>query len=302
MTSSGAALPGSLGAPSFASWRCSAKLQISVLSVLINGQSDRVVVGLVAPASTLGQFGIGSQFAEAGRLVGAAALTPMISRLSVRKGEGDDETLAAEFGRLNRAWLMAIIGATGIAVASAYPLIAGWLGKGYREAIGFAVILVLGSGMSLLPGTRLAYLRATNNVGVEAWVGTVTTAMNVALTVPLAVLFGPTGVVLGTLGAYTAGAAYYFHRFREYAPRAPALPLAALARAGISAAVAGACSLGWGILMIRLLPAGVALVPVVAGTAAAFALYLWLATGVRPSRAGVRAWLAPGSQAPAVGA
>ena len=57
----------------------SARLQATVLSELINWQSDKLVVGLVAPVATVGQLGIGSQFADGGRVLSGAALSPIQS-------------------------------------------------------------------------------------------------------------------------------------------------------------------------------------------------------------------------------
>ena len=261
----------------------SAKLQVSVLSLLINGQSDKVVVGLVAPAATVGQLGIATQASEAGRLVGAAGLVPMISRLSAHAGARDEPRLVAEYERLNRLWLIAVIGATTIAAATLHPLISGWLGDGYGEAVLLGEFLVVAYGVSLLPGTRIAYLRATNRVGLEAQLGAVTIALNILFTVPLALAFGARGVVAGTLAAYVLGVVFFLWRFERVAPAARATPASALLRAAGIGLALGALALGWGMAMLALLPSGFALVPIVAGVLVALIAYLGAALGVRPT-------------------
>src|SRR4051794_14722263 len=62
------------------------RLQMTVLSTLVNTQTDKLVVGAIASPTTLGLLGIGSQIAEAGRLVGGAALSPLISHMSGTPG------------------------------------------------------------------------------------------------------------------------------------------------------------------------------------------------------------------------
>jgi hypothetical protein len=57
--------------------------------------------------------------------------------------------------------------------------------------------------------------------------------------------------------------------------------------------VAGAAALGWGLLVVEVLPRWIALVLVALGAAAAFAGYAAAATGVRLSAGGVRALLVP---------
>ena len=274
--------------------RYSGKLQVSVLSVLINGQSDRVVVGLVAPAATVGQVGIAAQFSEAGRLVGAAVLTPVISRLSTIHGAGDHRRLHAEFQLLNQLWMLTVMGATLIGVASVYPILTAWLGSGHGQAVEFAMVLVFAYGISLIPGTRVAYLRAINQIGPEVSTGAITLVFNVALTIPLAIIVGPFGVVIGTLVAYVIGAAWLIYRFNSYAP--PVSPIAprVLVRGVIAAALAAAVAAGWGSAMVQVLPAPAALIPVVLGLAAVLIAYLSAVTRQRPSRANLRRWLAGG--------
>ena len=272
-------------------WRFSAKLQVSVLSLIVNNQSDKVVAGLVAPASTVGQLGIATQVAEAMRALGAAALMPMISRLASISGAGDQMSLHATFRRLNTLWLLGLIGAGAIAVASVYPVLSGWLGSGYDDAVLFAEFLSAAAVVGLLGGTRFAYLRATNQIGLEARLGLVVVGLNVVFTIPLAIALGATGVVAGTLAANVLGLAWFVVRFNDVAPPTPPLPIAVLARAGATAAVMGAAALAWGILVVALLPAGFALLPVLAGSAAALLAYVGAMTRRRPTPAAVSAWL-----------
>jgi O-antigen/teichoic acid export membrane protein len=272
-------------------WRFAAKLQVSVLSLLVNNQSDKVVVGLVAPASTVGQLGVATQVAEAIRAVGAAALTPMISRLTAISGTGDERSLHATFRRLNSLWLLGLTGAGAIAVASVYPVLSGWLGSGYGDAAVFAEFLVSAGVISLLGGTRFAYLRAINRIGLEARLGVVVIALNVAFTIPLAIAVGSVGVVAGTLAANVLGLAWFVIRFNDVAPPTPPLPTSILLRAAVIAAAMGALALGWGLAVVALLPAGVALLPVLAGSAAALIAYAAAVARTRPTPTALFAWL-----------
>ena len=88
------------GRPTFASrarvremLHFSAKLQVSAFSMLINGQSDRMVAALVAPAAVVGRLGWPARW-RAGRLVAGALLQPIVSglRRSRRTGIAGDST------------------------------------------------------------------------------------------------------------------------------------------------------------------------------------------------------------------
>jgi O-antigen/teichoic acid export membrane protein len=225
------------------------------------------------------------------RALGAAALTPMISRLTSISGSGDQRLLHATFRRLNSLWLLGLIGAGAIVVASVYPVLSGWLGSGYGDAVLFAEFLVAAAVVGLFGGTRFAYLRATNQIGLEARLGLVVVALNVAFTIPLAVAIGAVGVVAGTLAANVLGLAWFVIRFNDLAPPTPPLPIALLVRAALTGAVMGAASLAWGIAIVALVPAGFALPPVLAGSAVALFAYGRTMTGTRPTPDAVYAWL-----------
>ena len=269
-----------------------ARLQVTVLSLLVNTQTDKLVVGAVASSATLGQLGIGSQVAESGRLVGGAALSPIISRLATAHGSAEPEALVALFARLNRIWMVIVVGATVIGGATLYPLIRGWLGTGHGEAAELGAFLVVAFGVSLTTGPAIAYLRAVGRPTLEARYGLFLVAVNVSLTVVLGFAFGAYGVVGATTAAYVIGTTWFFRQLHGAAPELRHVRLLPPAADAVVAVVAGAAACAFGLAMVALLPSGLALIPVAAGMAAAFVAYLARATGVRPTPGGVRQALA----------
>lgn len=261
----------------------SARLQVSVASLIVNGQSDRVVAGLVAPPATVGQVGIAAQVAEAGRLLAAAPLVPATNRFAALRGTGDERGLHEAFARAEVAWVTVVLGAVAVGTACAAQFVRGWLGEGYGEAEAFATMLVGAYGVNLLVGMRTAYLRATGRVGLESRAGVVLMGLNLGCTVPLAVAFGAAGVVAGTLVAYLAGTAWFVRRFAAAAPEAARLRARdvrrPLALAVPLALVGGAIATG----LVALVPAGWGLLLAVGAAGAAWAAYLALALRVRPA-------------------
>jgi hypothetical protein len=116
-------------------------------------------------------------------------------------------------------------------------------------------------------------------------------ALNVAFTVPLAIAAGSVGVVAGTLAANVLGLTWFVIRFNDVAPPTPPLPTSILLRAVVIAAAMGALALGWGLAVVALLPAGVALLPVLAGSAAALIAYAAAVARTRPTPTALFAWL-----------
>ena len=270
----------------------SARLQVTALAELFNWQSDKVVVGLVAPAATVGQLGIGGQFADGGRLVAGAALAPVQSTFAVAAGARDEAGLRRRFTQLHRLWLLGVFGAAVIGAGALYPLIDAWLGDGYGKAALLGSFLLLGSAAGLATGTGVAYLRAIGKPGLEARYGLVIVGANLLLTIPLAFAAGAVGVVIGTFGAYLAGMCWFFAGLRRYVPISPFRTPAEVFRALGAALLAGAAALGAGLTVNAVLPAGVALPFVALVTLGALALYAALVLGLRPTPAGLRQLLA----------
>jgi O-antigen/teichoic acid export membrane protein len=246
------------------------------------------VVGLVAPAATVGQLGIGAQFADGGRLLAGAALSPVHSEFAHLAGAGDEAGLRRRFGVLHRLWVLGVLGGGVIGAATLPALIEAWLGKGYDEAALLGAALVLAAAAGLSTGTGVAYMRAIGEPGLEARMGPLIVSANLALTIPLAITSGARGVVVGTLLAYVIGAWWFFSRLRRHIPASPLASAGEGVKVVLLALAAGAASLGIGLAAVALLPTGVALIPVAIGLALALALYAVAALGVRPTRSGLR--------------
>jgi O-antigen/teichoic acid export membrane protein len=259
----------------------SAKLQLSALTVLINGQSDRVVAGLVAPAVTVGRLGVAGQVAEAGRLVAGALLQPVVSRLSSIAALGDRGRLDREYRRLSRVWIVAMTGATAVGLGLLHPLLLSWLGPGYGQAVLFGALLVVAYGFNIVTGIGSAYLRATGAVGIEARTGVLMVGLNLLFTIPLALALGALGVVLGTLAANVLGTTWFFWRLHKLVNLDLPAPGRAL-RVIALAAVAGATTLAAGSLAASSLPRFVAMAPVGLVAAICLGAYLVAALGLRP--------------------
>jgi O-antigen/teichoic acid export membrane protein len=277
------ALRGLAGRPMLASrsefgamMRFSLPLQATALADLLNQQSDKIVVALTATLVTVGQLGIGAQFADGGRLVAAAALGPLISTLAVAAGARDRELLVERFISIHRMWVLGLVGVGVVAVGALDPLIEAWLGPLHHEAAVLGAILVLATVIGLTTGSGAAYLRAIGQPGLEAHYGILVLCANTALTVPLAIAVGARGVVLGTLGAYLAGALWFFSRLARAVPVSPVRDGRDAAGAVATALVAGAVTLLLGRLAVAAVPGRLALVPVLAVALVMLAAYATL--------------------------
>ena len=268
----------------------SARVQMSALATFANNQSDKLILGVIAPATTVGQLGIGSQAAESGRVVAASALNPLVTRMSLMYGHEPD-ALPALYRRLHRLWLLTVMGATVIALATLQPLIEGWLGSGHDEAALFGGFLVFAFGVNLLTGVPGVYLRAVGQPGLEARYSALLVAVNVVASIVLGIAVGAYGVVGATAFAYVVGTAWFFTRVRGQVPAMPLREIGSLAVIAASLVVTAAAAFAWGLAANALLPRGVALPVVALGMGAALVVHLTVTTGVRPTPANARALL-----------
>jgi O-antigen/teichoic acid export membrane protein len=275
--------------------RFSLPLQAAAVADLVNAQSDKIVVGLVATLATLGQLGIGAQFADGGRLLASAALGPIASTLAVTAGAGDHGVLRTRFAELHRLWVLSVLGAGLVGAMALQPLIEAWLGGGHDEAALLGGVLVLATTAGLATGSGAAYLRALGRPGLEARYGVLVLVVNLLLTIPLALAAGARGVVLGTLGAYLIGGLWFSTRLARQVPVVPFRDRRDAAIAVGAAVAAGGAALVFGMLAVAILPGRAALPVVAAGALAAMAAYAAVVLGVRPTRRGLKQWLAGAS-------
>jgi len=275
--------------------RFSLPLQAAAVADLINAQGDKIVVGLVAALATVGQLGIGAQFADGGRLLAAAALGPIVSTLAVTAGAGDVSLLRTRFAELHRLWVLGVLGAGLVGAMVLQPLIEAWLGGGHDEAALLGGVLVLATAAGLATGSGAAYLRALGRPGLEARYGLIVVGVNLLLTIPLALAAGARGVVLGTLGAYVVGGLWFSVRLARYVPVVPFRDRRDGAVAVGAALAAGGVALLVGSLAVAILPGRAALPFVAAGALGAIAGYAAVVLGVRPTRRSLRQWIAGAS-------
>lgn len=260
----------------------SMRLQGAVLATLLNTQTDRVVIGIVAPATTVGQAGVATQVADAGRFLGYAAFNPIMSRMAVAYGAGGLEALDPLLARQRRLWTIGLLGAMAVGIGATPPAIGAWLGSGYGEAAIFACLLIAGYGIGLLPSPAFGYLRAVGRPGLEGLYGVVTVAVNLVATVVLGVAIGALGVVLATAFAYAVSTLWVTRRARRLVPASTDAPIHAVrVFAGMAIAALLTYAAGEGLLAVA--PRWLAFFGLAVVAAAMLVLYLTALAGLRPA-------------------
>ncbi|WP_371667388.1 polysaccharide biosynthesis C-terminal domain-containing protein [Streptomyces sp. NBC_00289] len=258
-------------------WHYAVRMQLSGFTVFLNGEIDALVVAALLPVRYVGIYAAGYQVANALRSLPLYAFPPILTRMThvftVRGLAG----AVREFHVLQPRWLPAVLTYGVVTTAAVGLAVQVWLGPAL--ALSGAVAAVLLSGYSVqvaLTGIRTCFVRAIGRPGYETRYSWCSTVINLALTVPLTLMFGVVGVVLATSVGIMAGSVYFVVLCRRLAGlrerRLPRRWLLATLPAALVAVLGNLLVLRLGLHGV--LPLLLAGLPVLAGLAAATALLL----------------------------
>lgn len=198
------------------------RMQLSALTGFVNTQMDALVIAAVLPVRYVGLYTIGMQAAAAVRSLPLYAFAPLLTRLTTLFRNAGRQPAAAEFERLERSWLPAVLGYGVVAVAAIGFSVPVWLGDRYVLSGVVAVVLLAGYMVHVgLTGMRTCYVRAIGRPGLETRYSSIWTAGNTVLTVPSTLLAGVVGVVSATAVTGVLASVYFVSLCR----RSEGLPL-----------------------------------------------------------------------------
>jgi O-antigen/teichoic acid export membrane protein len=195
--------------PSGAVWQTfksqSANLQIVALVNATNAQADRFLLLPFAPLSWIGAYALGSRMAAALRSFPLAAFAPLVARGSaVHTTEGLDGVRDVYTGALRvvagygTPILLGLYGAM-------YPAVLAWLGTDFTVSATAALVLGCFYAVNIATGPGTALALGCGRSEIDRDFNLLGMALNLGLTPPLGMAFGPWGVVAATgLGLVTS--------------------------------------------------------------------------------------------------
>jgi O-antigen/teichoic acid export membrane protein len=225
--------------------RYGSRVQVTTLTAVVNLELDRfVLAGRFGPA-VAGGFELGSRVAGLFRLVPSLVLVALFPMAVTESTRRDPEWLG-QFYLFVTKWLGAgtIVMAGGF-VAAADPAVRAWLGAEERYAVMAIVVLVPAYTVTMLAGAIGILVRLEGRPGLETTYAVISVVVNLAVTWPFLVLWGPVGVPLATAVGIVVGVAYFvlaYHRRVRQSLR----PFLAVTVPPVLAACVGAAA-GWSI-------------------------------------------------------
>lgn len=191
-------------------WTYALRMQLSGFTVFLNGEIDALVIAALLPVRYVGVYAVGYQAANALRSLPLYAFPPLLTRMTHVFAAHGLPGAVREFHVLQPRWLPLVLSYGVVTTSVVGVAVQVWLGPDL--ALGGVVATVLLAGYALqvaFTGMRTCFVRAIGRPGLETRYSWCATAVNLVLTVPLALLLGVVGVVVATAIGITVGSAYF---------------------------------------------------------------------------------------------
>jgi len=223
--------------------RFSVGLQVSRVTELLNSQLDTLLIGIIAGTTYVSYYTIGMMLANMPKDLSGGILGSYFPEVTSRLGGGDMEGAERFYWNTLKLLLLVSFFIAGGIIVCAPNFIPVWFHHRqipYAEITIIAALMGVANAAHLITGPGTSYLWAQGKSGWAALYMVIGTAINLALTLPLMVLFGFMGVVWGTgIGLVIGSLVFFVYFHRLFLGR---LSAALLLMAKVSAAV-GAASL-----------------------------------------------------------
>ena len=165
----------------------------------INWTVDTTILGIVSGTAATAVYGVGSQLHRYYMTLStciSGVFVPQINRI-VARNEGDD-ALTKLFTRVGRVQFMLLMLALTGFIFVGKPFIEAWGGGEYEGAYPIALLLMAPVTVPLIQNLGIEIQRAKNKHQFRSKVYFFMALFNVAISIPLAILYGGMGCALGT--------------------------------------------------------------------------------------------------------
>lgn len=175
--------------------------RVAVLALL---QTDRIVIGTLLSAAALTSYAIAAKIYAVAFVVGALMNSAVVAATAHYQALGDRERLQELFLRGTKYALVASLPLGAAIFAMAPELCEAWVGAEFRSSGLTLQIWLTSLFVPVMTGVASLMLMGLDRMGPTGplWAGAA--VLNLAVTIPGALLWGVNGVVLGSTLAYLA--------------------------------------------------------------------------------------------------
>lgn len=172
----------------------------------VNNQVDKFILGIYSGTTAVAIYGVANQISTMYLMFAvsiSSVFTPRINRMVADKNDNKELTdLFTKVGRIQFILLFLI--ASGFVVFGRY-FIGFWAGEGYEDSYVITMLLIIPMTVPLIQQMGIDIQYAKNKHQTRTIIYLVMAIINVALSIPIAKLYGGIGAALGTCISYVLG-------------------------------------------------------------------------------------------------
>lgn len=168
----------------------------------INWAADKFILGRVMGTAAVAVYGVGAQinllYIQFSTAI-SSVFSPRVNRIAADHSSNMQRQLSDLFIKVGRIqfFVMMLI-ASGFVFFGRYFITDIYLTKEYGEAYRVALLLILPVSIPLIQNLGIEIQRAANKHQMRAVIYTIMAFVNVGMSIPLAISYGPVGAALGT--------------------------------------------------------------------------------------------------------
>ena len=191
-------------------------IQIVAISEVINGQIDKIFLGVFRGVFFVGMYEIGAKIANVANSLAAVVLNILVPVTSQLNAVGQKEEIRKLYIRGTRLIALMIAPITTIVVFHAEPLVRLWMGKdGFEPAATAARFLIAGFAIYLIGGVGRLMSRGIGIPMYEMQGGILITIINVILSYFMIRQWGLHGAVISSLISLIIGSIFFVVKFNK---------------------------------------------------------------------------------------
>jgi O-antigen/teichoic acid export membrane protein len=227
------------------------RTQLHAFADVINMQADKIVLAFAIGVRAAASYEIAARVVLAVRSVGLLTISAMIPTVTAHIAQHSRGVVPRLYRRYTRLTVGLSFPLFALTCLTAPFLLRAWLDTVPAHATGVVVLLTLGYLPQMSCEVAMNIATADGRPGLVASTSLITAALNIALTVALAPVFGFWGILGGTVIALAFGSGVFvfrFHRTYRLPLRAyvtAVVPPAALALVLAAFVALGVTALGW---------------------------------------------------------
>lgn len=191
------------------------KLQVSRFANLVSFQADRLIISFFLGVPLVAFYQLGTSVLGYIRQLPLLLISALIPAVSEMDAKHQHDMLKELYIR-GSGYLVALsVGFLFFLVITAADIMFIWMGLGYERAAWVIRVLALGYCAATVTGVASSIAAGCGRTDLDMKFGMLMAAMNLALSILLALLIGFKGVVFATSFSLTAASVYFVHIFHR---------------------------------------------------------------------------------------